>query len=630
MATNKTDTSKTDKGASASRGRDANTGGAGSGTGAGKGMQRAAESFGFLAIVAAVLVLLNAVGYMGIFSRLDLTPNKIFSLSQGSKRLVSSLEDDLQVTVYYTAGLPPPWNAHERYVRDMLREYVAAGNGRVKLRWVDPDEESEKTAAREAGVQEQVLGAQDTTSLSVRQGFAGIVLEYPGPRESQQTLNFPGPTTEGLEYELSSRIQRLTRDALPVGVVTGHGSPTLAEGLTSLRSALSNYELREVNAGEEIDRELRALLIVDPKEPFTAAELQRINQFVMRGGSLGVFGGAVNLEMQGMAGPSATLVDTQLDDLLGPWGVELGQGIVADAQAVRIPMRTPFGLPAFVPFPPIPRIVFDEAAQEHPVTFRIPYAPFFFSAPIRTTARFRELNGVVLGRSSEDASWLLRGSTIPLQPRDPREWASTMTDERGPHAVLVALEGRLPSAFAGAGAMSNTEGDAPAVEAPAQAQAPVRVLVSGSGVMIRDELLPRGQDGAQQLTEGLILALNGVDWLAQDADLIAVRAKSIEEPPIDVPETIEAAEREVQAEQQAAVEQGAEEEGAEASTEARERLQAANEAWDRKKVYYQVGLSLGLPLLVALAGVLRWWRRSTKRANLQALRAKLSAAKKAR
>jgi ABC-type uncharacterized transport system involved in gliding motility auxiliary subunit len=595
---------------------------------AGQGTARAAESLGFLAVVAVVLVLLNVVGYIGFFSRLDLTPNKIFSLSQGSQRLVSDLNEDLQITVYYTADLPPPWNAHERYVRDMLREYEAAGSGRVKVRWVDPDEEAEKNAAREAGVQEQVLGAQDTTSLSVRQGFAGIHLAYPGPREDSLTINFPGPTTEGLEYELSSRIQRLTRDPLPVGVVSGHGSPSLSQGLASLRSALSAYELREVNLSEEIDRELRAVLIVDPTEAFTPEELQRLNQYVMRGGSLGVFGGVVNLQLQGMGGPSATLAETEIDDLLSPWGIELGNGIVADAQSIRIPMRSAFGLPAFVPFPPIPRIVFDDEAQEHPVTFRVPYAPFFFTAPIETSARFRELNGKVLGRSTEEASWLLRGSTIALQPRDPREWASTMTDARGPHAVLVALEGTLPSAFANAGAMS---GDQPTatIEAPAQSQAPVRVLVAGTGSMLRDEFLPRDQEGAQQLTEGLILALNGIDWLAQDADLIAVRAKSIEEPPIDVPETIERAQEQVQQEA-AAAEQAGDEENAQGSAAAREALQAANEEWDRKKVLYQVGLSLGLPFLVALVGMLRWWIRSNKRANLQALRNKLTAAKKSR
>lgn len=584
----------------------------------GQGGKKAAESIGFLAIAAVILVLANVVGYFW-FTRVDLTPNRIFTLADGSKRLVSDLDDELKITVYYTSGLPAPWPGHERQVRDLLGEYEAAGN-RVTLRWVDPDTEDEKTEARDAGVVEQILGGGDTRSATIVRGFVGIVIEYVGEHE---TINFPAPTTEGLEYEISSRVQQLVREPLPVGLVSGHGSPTLEQGLASLGGQLPSYELRAVDLSEEVPQELRALLIIDPTEAFTAQELQRINQYVMRGGSLGVFGGVVNLSLQGgMGGPSATLADTQLNDLLQAWGIELGQGMVADANCVRIPMRTQFGFPALVPFPPIPRIAFDDDAQEHPVAFRVPSAPFFFTAPIETNDRFHELHGIVLGRSSAEASWLLTGENIGLTPRDPREWASTTGGAEGPHTVLVALEGELPSAFTGAAAMSAAEGEqAEAIEAPARAGEPVRVLVAGTGTMMRDEFVPRDEQGGHQLTEGLILALNAVDWLAQDSDLIAVRAKSIDEPPIEAPELIQ------QTEAQATVEQ-ARAEGDEAEAEeANEELQAATEAWDSKKLWYQILLSAGVPLFVGLAGLLWWWVRSNKRNNLQELRKKLKAAK---
>lgn len=589
----------------------------------GRGAKKAAESLGFLAIAGIVLVLANVLGYFW-YTRADLTENRIFSLAQGSRRLVSDLDDDLKITVYYTGDLPSEWAAHERYVRDLVQEYEAAGS-RVRLRWVDPDDEEEKTEARDAGVIEQNLGAIDTTSMTVVRGFVGIVIEYVGERE---VINFGGPSTEGLEYEISSRIQKLVHERLPVGVVSGHGSPSLSEGLGSLRRVLPNYDLREVDLSQEIDRELRALLIVDPSEPFTATELQRINQYVMRGGSLGVFGGGLKLELQGGQfgmGPSASPATTQLDDLLKAWGIEIGSGMVADAQSIRVPMRTQIGFPVFVPFPPVPKIVFDEDVQDHPVTFRVPYAPFFFASPIRVTDRFHELGGVILGRTSEEASWLLTGSSIRLAPRDPNEWRTTIGEERGPFNVLVALTGQLPSAFEGAGAMSSADGQpAETIEAPARSETPVRVLVAGTGSMLRDEFLPRAQEGGQQLTEGLIVALNAVDWLAQDSDLIAVRAKSIDEPLIEVPETLEIG-RAAQEEAEAQAE--GDQDRAQA---ARERLKQANEAWDKKKLWYQVLFSAGLPVLIALFGLLRWWRRANKRANLQELRKKLMSARDAR
>jgi len=585
----------------------------------GRGARKAAESVTFLAIAATVLVLANVVGYFW-FGRVDLTENEIFSLADGSERLASELEDDLKITVFYTSDAPSAWAAHQRYVRDIVQEYASAGS-RVKLRWVDPDDEDEKTEARDAGATERILSGGSTTSATLVRGFAALVLEYQGERE---VLEFPVPSTEGLEYEISTRIRQLAYDPLPIGIVSGHGSPTLEQGLSTLASALPNYELRPVDLSEEVDHELRALLIVDPTEAFTEPELRRINQFVMRGGSLGVFGGGLNLSLQGGQmgmGPSASPATTELNDLLEGWGITIGTGMVADARSIQIPMRTQMGFPIPVRFPPVPTVRFDDDAQTHPVTFRVPYAPFFFSSPVRVSDRFHELDGQVLGRTSEEASWLLTESSISLAPRDPSEWQSTVGEARGPFPVIVALSGELPTAFPEAAA-STPDAPAERIEAPAVAAATVRVLVVGTGTMLRDEFLPRGGEGAQQLTEGLVVALNGIDWLSQDSDLIAVRAKSIDEPLIETPEAMAVTEA-AQDEQTAAAEGDAE--GAEA---ARERHEQANEAWNNKKLWgYQVPLSAGLPLLVAAFGLLRWWMRANKRANLQELRKKLTAAK---
>lgn len=575
----------------------------------GRGARKAAESLSFLAIAAAVLVAANVVGYFW-FSRVDLTENEIFSLADGSKKLVAELQDDLKITVYYTSDAPAAWAAHQRYVRDILQEYASAGS-KVQLRWVDPTDEDEKTEARDAGATERVLAGGSTTSATLVRGFAAVVLEYQGERE---VLEFPAPTTEGLEYAISTRIRELAYDPLPIGVVGGHGAATPSAGLTKLGGMLPSYELREVDLGEEVDQELRALLIIGPTEAFSEPELQRINQYVMRGGSLGVFGGGLNIQLQsGQMGmpPAATPATTQLNDLLRGWGIEIGAGMVADAQSVVVGMPTQMGIPVPVRFPLVPEVVFEAPAQEHPVAYRLPGAHVWFSSPIEVTDRFHELDGVILGKTSDEASWLIEDERVALRPRDPREWQSTIGEE-GPFNVLVALSGQLPSAFAD----SASSGGEDAIEAPARAEDEVRVLVSGTYATLRDELIE------QRLAQpSLPPLLNALDWLTQDADLIAVRAKTVDEPRIETDEKLAV---------EAAV---AEREGAETAedAEAADRaFERANAAWNNKKLWgYQVPLSAGLPLLVAVFGLLRWWMRSNKRANLQQLRKKLTAAKSA-
>src|SRR5687768_14472078 len=77
------------------------------------------ESLGFLMIVAGSLIALNVLGVF-FFHRFDTTATRAFTLSEGSRRVVRQLDDTMTITAYFTEGLPPPFNATERYVRDIL------------------------------------------------------------------------------------------------------------------------------------------------------------------------------------------------------------------------------------------------------------------------------------------------------------------------------------------------------------------------------------------------------------------------------------------------------------------------------------------------------------------------------
>ncbi|MCA9606106.1 MAG: GldG family protein [Myxococcales bacterium] len=572
----------------------------------GKGTGVAVESITFTLITLVALVLANVAGHW-FFHRFDLTKNRLYSLSQASERLVAELEDEMEITAYFTSDLPPPFNATELYVRNILAEYEAASNGHLHVRFIDPDDEEEREAAQRDGIQEVPHQLIENDSVSVRNGYRGLVIRYLGDRKVIPVIQ----DTRGLEYEITQSIRLLVREPLPVGVVEGHGSPSPTEGLTTLRSSLEHYNLQTVDASEEIDQSLRALLLIAPTDELSETELRHINQYVMRGGSIGVFGGTMNINIQGPA-PTASAVDTGVNRLLGNWGVQIGSSLVADARCGRVPMRTPIGIPIPVAYPPAPIVLFDDDQQEHPALFRIPQAPFFFTSPVTTNEHFDQLHGTVLARSSEDASWLMTGETIQLEPRDPREWV--IGNDEGPFNVMVALQGILPTAF-GEGE-SSEEGEA--VEAPAQSEHEVRVLVAGSGALLRDEFLP--QEAQARGGSGIALALNAVDWLAGDADLIAIRAKNIEDPALDVPQSLTSA-------RDAAL--AAAEEGDEAGVnEAIERHNAAQEEWENKKLMVRMGITFGLPLIVMLFGLIRWQLRSNKRANLEERSKKLSAQKK--
>jgi ABC-type uncharacterized transport system involved in gliding motility auxiliary subunit len=558
-----------------------------------------AESLGFLAIAAGVLIALNVVGVF-LFFRADATQNEAYSLSEGSIDTVSNLDETLTVTAYFTADLPAPFNATERYVRDILTEYQQASSGHMVVRFVSPDTDDEREEANRQGVQLVQHQHIENDAVSVVEGYRGIVFEYLG---EHHTIPVIQPDTEGLEYSITMAIRQLTGETLEIGVLTGHDGPTLTKGLSTWQRMLPTYHITEVSAASDIDPDLHALIVVDPHSEIPEAELRHIDAYVMQGGSLGVFGGTMAVDLQSGPDLNATATHSGINNLLNHWGINIGENIVADAQCGRVPMRTPIGLQIPVAYPPAPIVTFDETQRQHPVLLNLDQTPLFFTPAITTTDAFRNLHGAthdslgarVLMRSSGDGhSWLLEGSTVSLRIRDPREWRTTMGGESGPFDLAVAIEAELPSAY---NEEQHTAGDA-------------HVLVVGTATVIRDEFLPQqGQMQDADLAGAMAFALNSVDWLAQDAALIAIRAKSIEEPALAVPQSVQDATAE-------AIEVA--ESGDEAATDAAmDRRTEALDAWESRKQRYRWGNTLLIPLGFAAFGVVRWRMRSNKKASLR-------------
>ncbi len=89
-----------------------------------------------LLIYLIVIVLVNLAG-ITLFFRMDLTENKIFSLSDVSQEVVSSLSEPLTIKVFFTKNLPAPHNNTERYLRDLLKEYEIHANTFFNYKFYD-------------------------------------------------------------------------------------------------------------------------------------------------------------------------------------------------------------------------------------------------------------------------------------------------------------------------------------------------------------------------------------------------------------------------------------------------------------------------------------------------------------
>jgi ABC-type uncharacterized transport system involved in gliding motility auxiliary subunit len=286
--------------------------------------------------------------------------------------------------------------------------------------------------------------------------------------------------------------------------------------------------------------------------------------------------------------------------------------LIADAQCGRARMPTQLGIPVAVPYPPVPIITFEEYQRKHPVLFRLDQVALPYTAALTlndTLKADKDVKRTILGQSTKN-SWLMQGTSIDLKARE--RWE--LPRERQSFVVGVAEDGRLPSAFAAVPASTPEGGDSGAapsnIKAPDVAEKPVHLLVFGSGFFMRDEFMQQPQRGMREVPGGAVaFALNAIDWLAQDNDLIAIRAKSVEDPALEVPSNVKEAEATIRE----AIDQQDQEKADKAFKERKDNMAA----WDQKKTSYRWGNTLGLPLAFALFGVLRWRVRKAKRATLK-------------
>jgi ABC-type uncharacterized transport system involved in gliding motility auxiliary subunit len=600
----------------------------------------------YLLIAAAILVVANVLSY-GNYKRFDVTDQQRHTLSEGSKRLVcEGLKSDLQVDVYVTRGMAKT----DIFIQDLtslLSEYEqakyaktdgsASPPSKFKFSIIEPKTEDEKKAAKDEGLQEQLLGESSETAdqTTVAVGYMGFVIKYGSEKEVIPT--WPPDSTNGVEFFLSNKIREVRDRAdkleYKFGLLTGKDELKISDNVIApgpqpfnLKQVFQEYfpfyQFEDVdlqNGDTEINKELKGIIVTQPGKEYTEKELRRIDEFLMLGDKSAVFYvSAVNVKAsdKDMKG---TLNSWGLEKLFDGYGVEMKREVVLDfAGAFRQPAMTQMGQQIWVVAPGITMLTDDGTYEDDEALidtkfvpfFRMPQVAFPFASPLivhKDRQPGAEVKVVARSnpRSSVDAS-----DNISLKYSDE-------VRERAPQEqrnLAVAVTGKLKSAFAG-------KGDDMGVKANPESPADSRVLIVSSSQFLANPFARAGNpppmppqlqmmgamggDRELQMVARPYLEVafrpmifsfkNTLDWMSNDSDLVAVSAKMLGEPTLTY-----------------SVKKPRAEEG-----DTEESMKKKYEAYKQERAEQQSLVSWVLTLLpaalIALFGVLRWWLRESSR-----------------
>jgi ABC-type uncharacterized transport system involved in gliding motility auxiliary subunit len=161
----------------------------------------------------AVIVLVNIAG-LTLFFRADLTANRIFSLSEASKKAAATLSEPLSIKVFFSNNLPAPHNNTERYLKDLLDVYAARAGRLFNYQFYNVSSEEGDLSARAVenrelaksyGISPVQIRIVENDELQFKNAYMGLVLIHGDLIEKINAVT----STDGLEYRLTTAIQKL-------------------------------------------------------------------------------------------------------------------------------------------------------------------------------------------------------------------------------------------------------------------------------------------------------------------------------------------------------------------------------------------------------------------------------------
>ncbi len=476
----------------------------------------------FLAGVAVITLLPAA--------RVDLTENRLYTLSEGTRKIVGSIPEPLNVYLYFsdkaTADVPQ-LRTYAGRVREMLEEFANRSNGQLRLRVVDPlpfsEEEDRATAF---GLRPINLG---NNADPIYFGIAAT-----NSVGDDETIPFLDPTKEAfLEYDLARLVYSLANPKKPVvgllstlPMTAGFDPMTqqIREAWVVTGQLRQLFDLRVLESGlERIEDEIQVLMLVHPKN-LPDETLYAIDQFILRGGRALVFADPWAEQDPGDgADPMAAAMggggggrSSDLGPLLRAWGVDLDMANVVGDDRYALTVGRPDGGP--VRHLGIIGVTADGMSQDDVVTSGLDIVNLAFAGHLaRSADAAAELTPVI--QSSEQAALLPTARLALASDPDLLRQDFKPTGER--YTLAARITGTVPSAFPGDGRPGHL----------ATSNGPINVLLVADTDLLSDRLWAQTQEFlGQQLTTAFAnngdVAVNALDNLLGSGDLISIRSRA--------------------------------------------------------------------------------------------------------
>ena len=423
-------------------------------------------------LIGVVVIFIGIVFFNTITAQLkfkaDLTEGDLFTLSEGSKKLLEDLKEEgdgskLEIRFYLTQGekgVPVFVSEHGRRIEDLLDQYQEYAGSNIELKKINPRRDTD----------EEELAVNDGIQLLNNAFYVGMAVSF---LDTTEVIPFFDPAkSTTLEYDISRAIKnvlKLKEDRQTIGVMSSlnvWGGPDASNPMAMmnrgaqqppwffLRQLQQDFNVERLEAtATEISDDIDLLLVIHPKNISDATEYA-IDQFVLSGRKLIVFADPLALKDEGnnqnpqMRIPGMGGAST-LSRLFTKWGVNFENSKVVADFNFRLNQRDPLSRGRIMPaYLALGKKAFN---QEEIVTrdlgsIRMPYAGSFDVSNLATGLTAKELI------SSSDQAKLVDGMSSQFNGEKIMDSFLTGSEDGKPtgtnkFALAVKISGTFTTAF---------------------------------------------------------------------------------------------------------------------------------------------------------------------------------------
>lgn len=514
--------------------------------------QRNMFSVGALVLVAVLFVAVVIVSNAYLKSaRVDLTEQKLFTLSPASSAVVQKIEEPITIRFYFSERLGreiPSIGLYAARIRDLLEEYASRAKGKINLEILNPEPFSEaEDRAVAAGLQ----------GVPVDQGGELVYfgLAATNSTDEKEVVPFFEQSRENLlEYDLTRIISTLSRSEKPtIGVLSSlslAGSPYARQAgqddsWISYNQLKQSYQIETISVmADAIPEKVKLLVLVHPKN-LSDKMLYAIDQYVLRGGALLVFvdpHSEVDAATPRPGMPPTGDYGSNLEKLFTAWGISMPSDKVAGdleaARRVQAPAESGGTRVVAVDYPLWVTMTQANLNQNDPIVSQLGQvnlaspgylvrkddAAVTMEPLITTSAR---------GAGTVDTSQL-QGQVNPVRVVD------NFHPNDKPLVLAARIHGKVKTAFPDG--PPKQDGAAPADAAkPAtppltESQDPINAIVVADVDVLADAMWVRVQDFFGQriavpFAHNGAFLLNAVENLSGSSELIALRSRGVYQRP---------------------------------------------------------------------------------------------------